>query len=158
MSLSRWEIEAQMIAYFILHNKGIIIWVGILQCILCLNIYSSIIKSKHELISVTMDNQTLFEIIGYLASIIIAISLLMKSLIRLRIINGIGALTYLRIIPPRRCIRDSTPSFDGFMWSVLPCFRKAWPRNIKLSRIWVIAVFCSARFNPLSLRKFSISF
>ena len=42
-----------------------------------------------------MDNQTLFEIIGYLASIIIAISLLMKSLIRLRIINGIGALFFV---------------------------------------------------------------
>jgi len=42
-----------------------------------------------------MDNQTLFEIIGYLASIIIAISLLMKSLIRLRIINGIGALVFV---------------------------------------------------------------
>jgi hypothetical protein len=39
-----------------------------------------------------MDNQTIFEIIGYLASTIIAISLLMKSLIRLRIVNGIGAL------------------------------------------------------------------
>lgn len=42
-----------------------------------------------------MDNQTLFEIIGYLASIIIAISLLMKSLIRLRIINSIGALFFV---------------------------------------------------------------
>lgn len=42
-----------------------------------------------------MDNQTLFEIIGYLASSIIAISLLMKSLIRLRIINGIGALFFV---------------------------------------------------------------
>ena len=42
-----------------------------------------------------MDNQTLFELIGYLASIIIAISLLMKSLIRLRILNGIGALFFV---------------------------------------------------------------
>jgi hypothetical protein len=42
-----------------------------------------------------MDNQTLFEIIGYLASTIIAVSLLMKSLIRLRIINGIGALFFV---------------------------------------------------------------
>jgi hypothetical protein len=42
-----------------------------------------------------MDNQTIFEIIGYLASTIIAISLLMKSLIRLRIVNGIGALFFV---------------------------------------------------------------
>ena len=42
-----------------------------------------------------MDNQIIFEIIGYLASTIIAISLLMKSLIRLRIINGIGALVFV---------------------------------------------------------------
>ncbi len=42
-----------------------------------------------------MDNQKLFEIIGYLASIVIAISLLMKSLIRLRVINGIGALVFV---------------------------------------------------------------
>jgi len=42
-----------------------------------------------------MNNQTFFELIGYLASSIIAISLLMKSLIRLRIINGIGALVFV---------------------------------------------------------------
>lgn len=43
----------------------------------------------------TMDNQTLFEIIGYLASAIIAISLLMKSLIRLRILNAVGSLVFV---------------------------------------------------------------
>lgn len=42
-----------------------------------------------------MDNQTVFAIIGYVASIILAISLLMKSLIRLRVLNGIGALIYV---------------------------------------------------------------
>ncbi len=42
-----------------------------------------------------MDNQTIFAIIGYIASIILAISLLMKSLIRLRVLNGIGALIYI---------------------------------------------------------------
>jgi hypothetical protein len=42
-----------------------------------------------------MDNQTIFTIIGYIASIILAISLLMKSLIRLRVLNGIGALIYI---------------------------------------------------------------
>jgi len=42
-----------------------------------------------------MDNQTIFAIIGYIASIILAISLLMKSLIRLRVLNGIGALIYV---------------------------------------------------------------
>ena len=42
-----------------------------------------------------MDNQTFFAIIGYIASIILAISLLMKSLIRLRVLNGIGALIYI---------------------------------------------------------------
>jgi len=42
-----------------------------------------------------MDNQTIFDIIGYIASIILAISLLMKSLIRLRVLNGIGALIYI---------------------------------------------------------------
>ncbi len=42
-----------------------------------------------------MDNQTIFAIIGYIASIILAISLLMKSLIRLRVLNGVGALIYV---------------------------------------------------------------
>jgi hypothetical protein len=42
-----------------------------------------------------MTNQAIFEIIGYLASTIIAISLLMKSLIRLRVLNGIGALVFV---------------------------------------------------------------
>ena len=42
-----------------------------------------------------MTPQTLFELIGYAASILIAISLMMKSLIRLRVINGIGALVFV---------------------------------------------------------------
>jgi hypothetical protein len=49
-----------------------------------------------------MDNQTIFAIIGYIASIILAISLLMKSLIRLRVLNGIGALIYLISV----CVND----------------------------------------------------
>ena len=42
-----------------------------------------------------MTIQTLLELIGYLASLLIAISLMMKSLIRLRVINGIGALVFV---------------------------------------------------------------
>lgn len=42
-----------------------------------------------------METQTFYEIIGYAASILIAISLMMKSLIRLRILNGIGALVFV---------------------------------------------------------------
>jgi len=42
-----------------------------------------------------MNQQTIFELIGYAASILIAISLMMKSLIRLRVINGIGALVFV---------------------------------------------------------------
>ena len=42
-----------------------------------------------------MDNQTIYEIIGYAASVLIAISLMMKSLIRLRIINGFGGLIFV---------------------------------------------------------------
>jgi hypothetical protein len=42
-----------------------------------------------------METSAILEIIGYLASVIIAISLLMKSLIRLRVLNGIGALVFV---------------------------------------------------------------
>lgn len=42
-----------------------------------------------------MDNPLLFEMIGYSASVLIAISLMMKSLIRLRILNGIGAILFV---------------------------------------------------------------
>ena len=42
-----------------------------------------------------MDAQTFYEIIGYTASGLIAISLMMKSLIRLRVINGIGAVVFV---------------------------------------------------------------
>ena len=42
-----------------------------------------------------METQVILEIIGYAASIVIAISLMMRSLIRLRIINGIGALVFV---------------------------------------------------------------
>lgn len=42
-----------------------------------------------------MNPQTIYEFIGYAGSILIAISLLMKSLIRLRILNAIGALVYV---------------------------------------------------------------
>jgi len=42
-----------------------------------------------------MNPQTVFEIIGYAASILIAISLMMKSLIRLRLLNGMGAVVFV---------------------------------------------------------------
>jgi len=42
-----------------------------------------------------MESQAIFELIGYSASLLIAISLIMKSLIRLRIINGIGAFVFV---------------------------------------------------------------
>ncbi len=42
-----------------------------------------------------MTAQTFFEFIGYAASILIAISLMMKSLIKLRVFNGIGALVFV---------------------------------------------------------------
>lgn len=42
-----------------------------------------------------MENQLFLEIIGYAASVLIAISLMMRSLIRFRIINGIGALVFV---------------------------------------------------------------
>lgn len=42
-----------------------------------------------------MNPQIVYEIIGYGASLLIAISLMMKSLLRLRIINGLGALVFV---------------------------------------------------------------
>lgn len=42
-----------------------------------------------------MDKQFLLEFIGYAASLLIAISLMMKSLIKLRIFNGIGAIVFV---------------------------------------------------------------
>lgn len=42
-----------------------------------------------------MNNQLIYEIIGYAASLLIAISLMMKSLIKLRIINGLGGLIFV---------------------------------------------------------------
>lgn len=42
-----------------------------------------------------MTNQLIYELIGYAASLLIAISLMMKSLIRLRIINGLGGLIFV---------------------------------------------------------------
>jgi hypothetical protein len=41
-----------------------------------------------------MDTQTLYELIGYAASVLVAISLTMRSVLRLRIINLIGAVTF----------------------------------------------------------------
>ncbi len=38
-----------------------------------------------------MEPQTIYEIVGYLASILIAISLMMRSILRLRIINLVGS-------------------------------------------------------------------
>ncbi|MCB2202599.1 hypothetical protein KQH56_01190 [bacterium] len=42
-----------------------------------------------------MDSTSIFEFIGYAASLLIAISLMMKSLIRLRILNAIGAVVFI---------------------------------------------------------------
>jgi hypothetical protein len=41
-----------------------------------------------------MDQQTLYEIIGYVASALVAVSLMMRSILRLRIINLVGALAF----------------------------------------------------------------
>ena len=42
-----------------------------------------------------VDTQTILEFIGYAASLLIAISLMMRSLIRLRVFNGIGAIVFV---------------------------------------------------------------
>lgn len=42
-----------------------------------------------------MDSSSIFEFIGYAASLLIAISLMMKSLIRLRILNAVGAIVFV---------------------------------------------------------------
>lgn len=41
-----------------------------------------------------MDTYLIYEIIGYIASVLIAVSLMMRAIIRLRIINMIGAATF----------------------------------------------------------------
>lgn len=41
-----------------------------------------------------MDTPVLYEIIGYVASVLIAVSLMMSAIVRLRIINMIGAATF----------------------------------------------------------------
>ncbi len=41
-----------------------------------------------------MDTATIYEIIGYVASILVAVSLMMRSILRLRIINLLGALFF----------------------------------------------------------------
>ncbi|MBK9094244.1 MAG: YgjV family protein [Anaerolineae bacterium] len=41
-----------------------------------------------------METQTLYEIIGYVASIVVAISLTMRSVLRLRLVNLIGAAVF----------------------------------------------------------------
>ena len=38
-----------------------------------------------------MDRQTILELVGYAASVLIAISLMMSSILRLRILNLVGA-------------------------------------------------------------------
>jgi hypothetical protein len=47
-----------------------------------------------ELLTETMNPQTLYEIIGYIASVLVAISLTMRSILRLRIINLVGAVFF----------------------------------------------------------------
>ncbi len=42
-----------------------------------------------------MNAQLIYQIIGYFASVLIAISMMMKSVLRLRVINGIGGLVFV---------------------------------------------------------------
>lgn len=42
-----------------------------------------------------MDSQLIYQLIGYGASVLIAVSLMMKSVIRLRVINGIGGFIFV---------------------------------------------------------------
>jgi GNAT superfamily N-acetyltransferase len=42
----------------------------------------------------SMSDQTLLEILGYVASVLVAISLMMRSILRLRLINLVGSLTF----------------------------------------------------------------
>ncbi len=42
-----------------------------------------------------MNIAQIFEIVGYVASILVAVSLLMRSILRLRVINLIGAITFV---------------------------------------------------------------
>ena len=42
-----------------------------------------------------LDTHLVLEYIGYAASLLIAVSLMMRSLIRLRILNGVGALVFV---------------------------------------------------------------
>lgn len=42
-----------------------------------------------------MSNHLLLELIGYSAYLLIAISLMMSSILRLRIINSLGAVTFV---------------------------------------------------------------
>ena len=42
-----------------------------------------------------MDSSLIYEIIGYAASLLVALSLTMKSLQKLRIINMIGAIVFI---------------------------------------------------------------
>ncbi len=42
-----------------------------------------------------MNSQAIFQLIGYGASVLIAISLMMKSVLRLRVINGIGGFVFV---------------------------------------------------------------
>ncbi|MCC5942362.1 MAG: YgjV family protein [Balneolaceae bacterium] len=41
-----------------------------------------------------MENYVLYEIIGYVASVLVAVSLMMSAIIKLRIVNMIGAFTF----------------------------------------------------------------
>ena len=41
-----------------------------------------------------MDNATILELVGYLASLLVLVSLLMSSVVKLRIINSIGAIIF----------------------------------------------------------------
>ncbi|RMF55545.1 MAG: hypothetical protein D6746_13460 [Bacteroidetes bacterium] len=48
-----------------------------------------------RVIAFGMDTQTLYEIIGYVASVLVAVSLMMRSILKLRIINMLGAITFV---------------------------------------------------------------
>ncbi|MEN9839984.1 MAG: hypothetical protein RL177_1463 [Bacteroidota bacterium] len=42
-----------------------------------------------------MDSHLLFELIGYVASVLVAVSLTMSNIVRLRVLNMLGAITFV---------------------------------------------------------------
>jgi hypothetical protein len=42
-----------------------------------------------------METPLLFDVIGYVASVLVAVSLMMSNIVRLRVLNLLGALTFV---------------------------------------------------------------